>query len=102
MAATMARCVEVATELENICNDLANVFGRISDFIPLNQALNVDWGASGSPITTDASSNLTGKNYSPAQVSNAIGTIAAIQSLLTANGNAHLGNIDLIRSATVR
>ena len=95
----------VATAWKQRAQLLAKAVSEFEAMIDYNADISIDWSngdlsAGGDPITVDASGNIDGLTYTPAQVSNAIGTIAALVTWIkggVAPGTGdHLGNLNLL------
>jgi hypothetical protein len=95
MALNQAISTAEAEAVQKMAERLMNVLADIDDLVTHNSGLAIDWGGQSKPacITEDAAGNIEGLNFSRGQVANAIGTFAAIQTLM---GQGHKGNLNLV------
>ena len=102
MALDFPRVLVEASAVEDVSNQVANLYATLQQLLTHNSNQAIDWGAGSTPayITEDAKGNINGKQYSRQDVSNAIGSLDAIRSLIAANGGAHLGNLNHLTRPT--
>jgi hypothetical protein len=95
MALTHAKATTEAEALGFLAEDFLDVYDNLVGLLAHNSGLSIDWGAATKPdyLEEDASGNLAGLPITRQQVANAIGSLAAIQTLM---GNGHLGNLNLV------
>lgn len=97
MATTFAWVQDEAASIAAIARKISLLSADIDSLLAHNSAQALDWGAAQTPTAIEESvdGNISGAAYTRQQISNAIGSLAAIQTLLAAG---HLGNLDLVRS----
>lgn len=88
-----------ANAIENVCTELAVVLAKINVILAHNSDLSIDWAAVPKPayIAEDADGNIDQLRYDRASVSNAIGSLDAIKTLVEGGSPStgdHLGNIN--------
>jgi hypothetical protein len=95
MAMTHAKATVEAEAVQQVCERFLNVYDTLIGILDHNSALSIDWGNATKPaaLIEDAAGNLEGLQFTRQQVANAIGTLAAIQTLM---GQGHLGNLNLL------
>lgn len=101
MALVNARVTLTAEALEDVANQMASLLATINQALEYNSDQAIAWDAGSTPayITEDAAGNLTGKQYSRQDVSNAIGSLDWVRKLLTnqvmtGSQGDHLGNLN--------
>jgi len=99
MANSTAKTKREAESIAAVCNELAGVLTRINQILEHNGDLAIDWGAAETPayVSEDADGNIADLTFSRANVSNAIGTLNAVRTLLTGGTPTtgdHLGNVN--------
>jgi hypothetical protein len=95
MALTHAKATTEAEAIQTVAERFLTVYDTLVGILGHNSALSIDWGNETKPavLIEDADGNLEGLQFSRQQVSNAVGTLAAIQTLM---GQGHLGNLNLL------
>jgi hypothetical protein len=95
MSLTHAIATTEAEAVRLLAERLMDVYADVVDLIAHNSGLSIDWANATKPafLEEDASGNLAGLPVTRQQVANAIGSFAAIQTLM---GNGHLGNLNLV------
>jgi len=102
---TQTQAVAVAAAWKQRAQLLAKTVAELDAMIAYNADLAIDWAngdlvSGGDAIELDASGNISGTTYTPAQVSNAIGTIDSFVTWMqggAAPGTGdHLGNLNLL------
>jgi hypothetical protein len=95
MALTHAKATTEAEAIQHASERLLDVYDAIIGLLAHNSALSIDWANATKPayLEEDANGNLTGLQVTRQQVANAIGTFAAIQTLM---GQGNLGNLNLL------
>jgi hypothetical protein len=95
MALTMPTVVAEAEAVSLMAERLMAAFVLMDDLLAHNSGLALDWGAATKPavITEDAAGNIAGTFWSRQEIANAIGTLAALQTLLD---QGHRGNLNLV------
>lgn len=99
MAITHTRATVEAAAVAAMAERFLTVYDSLVGLIAHNQALAIDWGNATKPAFLEESEdgNLAGLTVTRQQVANAIGTFAAIQTLM---GQGHLGNLNLVARPT--
>ena len=95
MGLTHAKATTEAEAVGFMAESFLKVYDSLVGLLAHNSSLSIEWGATTTPayIEEDASGNLAGLPVTRQQISNAIGTLAAIKTLMEAN---HLGNLNLV------
>jgi hypothetical protein len=95
VALTHAKATTEAEAVQFAAERLLTVYDSIVGLLAHNSALSIDWANATKPsfFEEDTDGNLTGLQVTRQQVANAIGTLAAIQTLM---GQGHLGNLNLL------
>lgn len=106
MAANMTqeKCVAIATSCKQRLELLVRTFNELQSMIEFNSDNSIDWGngdlsAGGDAISVDAKGNISGLNFTPAQLSNALFSAEQIVRVLTNQTTTqgdHLGNLNVI------
>lgn len=105
MPLNAARVNEVADAAQRIAERLLDVFADVDDFLEFQSDQAIGWTDDPRPayISVDpgGSGNLEGRNFSPANVANLIGSLAAVRTLLTGGSltglqGDHLGNLNVV------
>jgi hypothetical protein len=103
MALTHAKIKTQAEAVQAVCNEVASLLTRVHQLLEHNSDQAIDWAASQKPayISEDADGNLLGLTFSRGSVANAVGSLAAIRTLITGgtleawqHPGDHLGNIN--------
>jgi hypothetical protein len=95
MALTHALATVEAEAIQKQAERFLDVYAEIVDLIGHNSSLSIDWANATKPayLTEAANGNLEGLAFTRQQVANAVGSLAAIQTLIT---GGHLGNLNLL------
>ena len=95
MAATRNRIDETAQSASAIAGRLLSVIADMEEFVSYNQAQAIDWGGVEKPenLEEDPTGHIQAMDFTREQISNAIGTFAAISGLLA---QGHRGNLQLV------
>lgn len=104
MATSQAQVKREAEAVFAVCNEVVSVLTRVKQVLAHNSDVSVDWGngdiaAGGADIGVDANGNITDLLFSPAQVSNAIGSLDQLRKCLeneAVSQGDHLGNLNLL------
>lgn len=101
MALTPTRVNETADAGRRIAERFLDLLADMDDFLEFNSDQAIDWAGDPTPayigLDNDNSGNIDGRTYSPAQVANLIGSMAAVRTLLTGGTPAtgdHLANFN--------
>jgi hypothetical protein len=87
------KVIETADAIEEASTTLRDALTQARAVLAFNSHRAIDWGAQSTPayIDEEASGVLVGKKYSRQEVSNAVGSLAAVIDLIDAG---HLGNLN--------
>jgi hypothetical protein len=85
-----AEILDIAAAIKRMANLLVAVDEEVNAVINMNSAHAIDW--TNDTFNEDAKGDLDGTNYTHEQVSNAVGSLAAFQTLM----GTHRGNLALI------
>ena len=107
---TQAQCVAEAQAWKQRIELVIRTAAELKAMLTRNSDVAIDWGngdlsSGGTAIDVDANGNINGLSFTPAQLSNAIGTLNWIDLFLN-NGDLtgipqadHLGNLNLVADA---
>lgn len=109
---TQESVVAEARAWQQRINLIVKAITELRSQIKRNAHMSIDWGngdlyAGGGDISTDAAGNINGLTFTPAQLSNAIGSLDWMRKFfdnesLAGIGQAdHLGNLNLVASPEV-
>lgn len=100
MALTHARASEIADKIAKLSGQVLSIVEEVDAVLAWNSAHAIDWGAAQKPgfltddpdTSGDAQPNLQGQKFSRQQLSNAIGSLAALSAAMNvgARGNLRL------------
>jgi len=96
-AANADQAKAVAASVKELAEALKSAKNLTDQLVENNQALSINWN---NPPTglVDETGLIVGTNYTPGQISNAIGSLAAFQALWAAG---HGGNFELLAKPIV-
>lgn len=81
---------QIAQQFATLSERLSEVYAEINQAVAENQTFAIDWATAQDHATiVDEDGNIAGQNFSPADLSNAIGSFAALQTW----GATHIGNV---------
>lgn len=81
---------QIAQQFANLAEKLSEVYAEINQAVAENLTFAIDWATAQDHETiVDEDGNIAGQNFSPADLSNAIGSFAALQTW----GGTHIGNV---------
>ena len=97
MAMSHAKATVEALAVQRAAEQVCIAYDMIVALLAHNSSQAIDWGGDPAPVyLQEDAGNLAGLHFSRQQVANAIGSFDAFRVFMTANGNAHLGNINLV------
>lgn len=111
---TQDKAVAEAQAWQQRIDLVVRTIAELQEMMARNSDVAIDWSngdlySGGGDITTDASGNISGLTFTPAQLSNAIGSIDWLVKLMTNQDLTgipqadHLGNLNLVANArTIR
>lgn len=90
-----------AAAIKEVAEQVTYLLTRINWILDHNSDLSIDWAAVALPayLQEDADGNLYGERFTRQAVANAVGSLDAIKTLLTAGTPStgdHLGNLNLL------
>ena len=85
-----AEVLEVAAELKRMCNLMVALSEEVDAAVAMNSAVSIDWTSD--TINADAKGDVDGTSFTQTQLSNAVGSLAAFQTLM----GTHKPNLLLI------
>ena len=100
---TQARAVAVANAWKQRAQLAVKLISELETMVDYNADIAIDWSngdltSGGDDITVDAAGNIDGLTFTPAQVSNAIGTLNALVTWIKGGAapstGDHLGNLN--------
>lgn len=95
-AITQSRVVLTAQDARDVATELNAAYIHAKAFVAYNSSQSIDWANLDTEDPgIDANGLVEGEDYTPAEVSNAIGTYAAFITLVEAG---HLGNLHKLAS----
>lgn len=101
MALQYERVAATADAIADVANQLTSLYALVQQLLEYNSDQAIDWTAGVKPayITEDANGNLSGRQFSRAEVANAIGSLDWLRKLMTNQSMAgsqgdHLGNLN--------
>jgi len=100
MAASNAEIAALAAAAKSLANAMKSFVALGGQFLSNNSAQSINWGAmtdQNGPV--DPSGDLTGFDFTPAELSNFIGSVDTVRNFITDNG--HLGNIEKLANPIV-
>ena len=98
-AITQSRVVLTAQNFRDLATRQRELQTDIAAALSYNSSQSIDWANLDDADPGIGVGNVVeGEDFTAAEVSNAIGTLAEINTLLTANSNAHLGNLHKLAS----
>lgn len=87
---------QIAQQFAELCERVSEIFHDVNQAVLENQQFGIDWAtAQDHTAIVDEDGNIAGQNFSPADLSNAIGSLAALQTW----GGTHIGNITKLAEA---
>lgn len=87
---------QIAKQFSDLSEKISEVYAEINQAVAENQVFAIDWAeAQDHESIVDADGNIQGFNFTPADLSNAIGSYAALQTW----AGTHLGNVTKLAEA---
>lgn len=81
---------QIAKQFSDLSEKMTELVAEVNQAITENQTFAINWGeANDHTAIVDGDGNIAGFNFTPAELSNAIGSYAALQTWAT----THIGNV---------
>lgn len=101
MAANLAAAIKICNALEEVANQRLVLHNLEIQLAEYNADININWGSPPGFLTLDGDGNISGKSYTPGDVSNALGSITQDRNMMTnaaVSQGDHLANFNKVGS----